>query len=109
MTAIDHGQQTTFPEVSEEELRRMVGPDRHRPGSSRGRLIAEQIPVWALIGYAGALAGTTEPTALTDEVIAQVAADHDISVVAMKAAVLYYREHQCAIDTLLEANTAALA
>jgi hypothetical protein len=108
MTAIDRTQQAANVVPSEEELRRMVGPDRHRPGSSRGRLIAEQIPVWALIDYAGALAGTTEPTALTDEVIAQVAADYDISVVAMKAAVLYYREHQCAIDTLLEENAAVI-
>jgi hypothetical protein len=109
MTAVDRDYQPDDTEVSEDELRQMVGLDKHRPGSSRGRLIAEQIPVWALIGYMGALAGTTEPTAITDEVIAQVAADYDISKVAMKAALLYYSEHRCAIDTLLEENAAALA
>lgn len=87
----------------------MVGPDKHRPGPDRARLIAEQIPVWAIIGYIGALAGTTEPDAISDEVIAEVAVAYDISPEAVQAAVLYYREHRGAIDTLLEANAAALA
>lgn len=90
-----------------DDLRKMVGPDKHRPGSDRVRLIAEQIPVWALIGHVGALAGTTEPDAVSDEVLTQVAFDYDIPNEAVQAALLYYREHRCAIDTLLEANAAA--
>jgi uncharacterized protein (DUF433 family) len=108
MTAIDRTQQAANVVPSEEELRRMVGPDRHRPGSSRGRLIAEQIPVWAIIGHIGALAGSLEPDAIDDEIIAEAAHDYDISVTAVRAALLYYREHQCAIDTLLEENAAVL-
>lgn len=92
-----------------DDLRAMVGPDKHRPGADRARLIAEHVPVWALIGHAGALAGTTEPDAVSDEVLSQVAFDYDISFEAVQAAMLYYREHRCAINTLLEANAAALA
>jgi uncharacterized protein (DUF433 family) len=86
----------------------MVGPDRHRPGPARARLLAEQVPVWAIIGHAGAVAGTTNPIAFTDEVVAQVAADYDIGIEAVRAALLYYLEHRGAIDALLEANAAAL-
>lgn len=92
-----------------EHLRRMVGPDPHRPGPARGRLLAESVPVWAIIGYVGAIAGSTEPDAITDDVIAQVAADYDVSQEAVRAALLYYEEHRCAIDTLLEANAAGLS
>ncbi len=87
----------------------MVGPDPHRPGPARGRLLAESIPVWALIGYIGAIAGSTEPDAITADVIAQVAVDYDVSQEAVQAALLYYEEHRCAIDSLLETNAAALA
>ena len=92
-----------------DHLRRMVGPDPHRPGLARGRLLAESIPVWALVGYMGAIAGSTEPDAVTDDVIAETAEAYDVSREAVQAALLYYEEHRCAIDTLLEANAAALA
>ena len=92
-----------------DHLRRMVGPDPHRPGPARGRLLAEQIPVWAIIGYVGAIAGSTEPDAITDDVIAQVAADYDVSQEAVQASLLYYEDHRCAIDALLEANAAVLS
>lgn len=90
-------------------LRRMVGPDRHRPGVERGRLIAESVPVWAIIGHIGAVGDTTDPGAITDEVIAQVAFDYDIPLEAVEAAILYYQEHRGAIDALLAANAAAFA
>jgi len=35
-------------------LAQMVGSDRHRPGRVRYRLIAEQFPIWAVIGHIGA-------------------------------------------------------
>ena len=91
-----------------DHLRSMVGPDPHRPGRARGRLLAESVPVWAIIGYVGAIAGSTEPDAITDNVIAEVAEAYDVSVEAVQAALLYYDEHRCAIDALLEANAAAL-
>ena len=92
-----------------DHLRRMVGPDPHRPGPARGRLLAESVPVWAIIGYVGAIAGSTEPNAITDDVIAEVAEAYDVSSEAVRAALLYYEEHRCAIDSLLEANAAAFA
>jgi hypothetical protein len=92
-----------------DHLRRMVGPDPHRPGLARGRLLAESVPVWAIIGYIGAIAGSTEPTAITDKVIAETAEAYDVPYEAVQAALLYYEEHRCAIDSLLEANAAALA
>lgn len=107
MQTIDPGQRAES--IDESELRRMVGPDPHRPGFSRGRLLAEQVPVWAIIGYIGAVTGTTEPDAITEDAIAETAEGYEISVTAVRAALLYYREHRCAIDTLLEENSAALA
>lgn len=92
-----------------DDLRRMVGPDVHRPGPARGRLIAEQIPVWAIIGHLKAIADTTDRTTASDEAIAQAAIDYDVRREAVLAALLYYDEHRCAIDALLEANAAALA
>lgn len=94
--------------ADDEHLRRMVGLDPHRPGPARGRLLAESVPVWALIGYINAIAGSTEPDAITDDVVAETAVAYDVSQEAIRAAVLYYDEHRCAIDALLEANAAAL-
>ncbi|MGH2615465.1 MAG: hypothetical protein ACRDJC_09520 [Thermomicrobiales bacterium] len=107
MQAVNRGKRTA--NCNDVELRRMIGPDKHRPGLARARLVAEQIPVWAIIGYIGAVVGTTDPTAITNEAIAQVAADYDISHEAVQAALLYYGEHRAVIDALLEANEAALA
>lgn len=95
--------------VDPDDLRRMIGPDQYRPGAERARLLAEQVPVWAIIGHIGALAETTDPGAITDEVIAQVAFDYDVPPEAVDAAVLYYQEHRGAIDALLAANAAAFA
>lgn len=94
--------------ADEEHLRRMVGLDPHRPGPARGRLLAESVPVWALIGYINAIAGSTAPDAITDDVVAETAAAYDIWQETVQAALLYYEEHRCAIDSLLEANAAAL-
>lgn len=107
MQTIDPGQRGAS--VDTEELRRMVGPDPHRPGTAYGRLLAEQVPVRAIIGYIGAVAGTTNPEAITEEVIADVADAYGIGIPAVRAALLYYAEHRCAVDTLLEASAAALA
>jgi uncharacterized protein (DUF433 family) len=91
-------------------LRRMVGPDEHRPGPARARLLAEQIPVWTIVGHVGAVIGTSaDPVTIADDAIARVAADYDISPEAVRAALLYYQEHRGAIDALLEANAASVA
>jgi len=68
MKATNRGRSITT--VGPGDLRQMIGPDEHRPGSARARLLAEQIPVWAVVGHIGALAETTDPAAMTDEVIA---------------------------------------
>ena len=104
MATTSRGRTATAPE---DELRRMVGPDPVRYGAERGRLLTESIPVWAIIGYIAAISGATEPSQITDSVIAQVAADYDISERAVLAALLYYAEHRGAIDSFLEANAAA--
>jgi len=100
--------QDIFAGVDVEELEAMVGPDRNRPGPDRWRLIAEQIPIWPLIGLAGALAGTTDPAELRREHVAQIADEYDVSEKAILAALHYYRRRRGAIDTLLEANAEAL-
>ena len=105
MQTIDPGERATS--IDADELRRMVGPDPHRRGRDRYRLLAEQVPVWAIIGHIGAVAGTTDPEAIADDVIADTAAGHGIGVRAVQAALLYYAEHRCAVDTLLEANGSA--
>ena len=107
MKAVDQAQPDAT--LSATDLDRMVGPDPHRSGPARGRLLAEQVPVWALIGDLGALAGTTEPSAFSDAVVAEVACGFDISIEAVQAALRYYARHRGAIDALLEANAAALA
>ena len=107
MAAIERGQQ--FTNVDTDHLERMIGPDEHRPGPARARLVAEQIPVWAIIGHLQAVEGTTDLAAVTDEAIARAAADYDVTIEAVHAALHYYHEHRGAIDALLAANEAALA
>jgi hypothetical protein len=89
-------------------LEAMVEPDRHRPGRARYRLIAEEIPIWPLIGLVHHFAGTTEPDAITPKIIAAVAENYGISETAVAAAAHYYVNYRCPIDALLEENTAAL-
>ena len=101
-------ERASHPWLNDERLDAMVGPDPHRPGPARARLIAESIPVWAIIGHLGALARTAEPDMLSDEVIARAAADYDVPIEAVHAALRYYTQHRCAIGALLEANAAAL-
>jgi hypothetical protein len=89
-------------------LEAMVGPDPHRPGRARYRLLAEQVPIWAIIGHIGAIAGTTEPEDIGPDTIAAVARERDISEAAVAAALHYYLCNRCPIDALLEENAAAL-
>lgn len=107
MMAINLGQHSANVDVS--DLRRMIGPDEHRPGPARARLKAENIPVWAIVGHVGAVLSTAGPADRTDEIIARVATDYAIRQEAVLAALLYYQEHRGAIDALLEANAAAVA
>jgi hypothetical protein len=89
-------------------LAAMVGPDRHRPGRARYRLIAEQVPIWAIVGHIGAIAGTTEPDEIDPDTIAAVARERDIPETAVAAALHYYVHNRGPIDALLEENAAPL-
>lgn len=94
-------------------LRAMVGPDQNRPGPDRWRLVQDNLPIWPLVGQAKAIAGVADlfDPATSDTVfdaIHQVAHDYETTLLAALAAMRYYRERTCAIDTLLEANAAAL-
>lgn len=107
MSATNRGKRAMT--IDAHRLRRMIGPDDHRPGPAHARLRAEQIPVWAIVGYASALANSAEPAAFTEDVISQVAEAYDVSRDAVQAALLYYDEQRSAIDVLLAANAAAVA
>ncbi len=102
MQTVNQGRRHT--NVSTADLRRMVGPDPHRPGSARHRLLEEQIPVWAIIGHLKAIAVATDQPYFIEEVIAQTAAEYDVPREAVLAALLYYEEHRGAIDALLETH-----
>ncbi len=76
-----------------------IALDPNRPGLQRARLVEYGIPVWALIGY---MADVDDEAA-----VERTAHDYRIPVEAVRAAVAFYREHTCAIDTLLATNSAA--
>lgn len=86
----------------------MVGPDPYRAGRARWRLIEESIPVRAIIGQIAAKGGTTEPEAITVEVIASVARGYDISVAAVRAAIRFYERNRWFIDAWLIENDAVV-
>jgi uncharacterized protein (DUF433 family) len=93
-------------QLRDDDLRRMVGPDPHRPGPDRARLIEEGVPVWAIIGHLLALGGGEDPLDSSPQTVDQVADDYRISHTAIAAALLYYAEHRAAIDTRLAINAA---
>lgn len=73
--------------------------DPHRPGIQRARLLEYERPIWALIGYMGDVDD--------DEEIERTAHDYNLPPAAVRAAVAFYRDHQGAIDALLEAQADA--
>ena len=64
------------------------------PGPADVRLRDACVPVWALILYWRAAEGDT----------ARVAADYEVPVEAVEAAVAYYWQHQAVIEARLAAN-----
>lgn len=89
-----------------DEASRVV-EDPNRPGPSRVRLDPEQIPVWALIGQARAIAEERNAALTDDVVVRELAADYAISIAAAQVALDWYEEHPHAIDTVLADNAAA--
>ncbi len=66
----------------------------YRPGIEEVVLVKSGIPVWALIG-AMTLARSTPD---------EVAADYEISLTAVHAALVYYERHRVVIDARIAAN-----
>jgi hypothetical protein len=96
-------------QLGDDELRRMVGPDPVRPGPSRYRIYMEDwhLPIWPIIGQLKHVTKQDEPAAWDTHIIAETAKEWGISLDAMAAALLYYKEHRCAIDAWLAENEAA--
>ena len=75
---------------------RWIEPNPHRPGVEDAILVGYGVSVWALIGY----------LSMVENDIARVAADYELPLEAVEAALGYYQEHQSAIDARLAANLA---
>jgi uncharacterized protein (DUF433 family) len=75
---------------------RWIEPNPHRPGVEDAILVDYGVSVWALIGY----------LAMVENDVARVAADYEIPLEAVEAALAYYQEHKSAIDARLAANLA---
>ncbi len=87
----------TAPALNDAELiARYIELDVDRPGPAEARLVDSGVPVWALIGHYQA----------TGRDPAVVAADYDVPLEAVAAALAYYARHQAAIEARLEANAA---
>ena len=85
--------------MSDEELiTRYIELDPHRPELARARLKEYAVPVWALIGYLRTPGADLE----------RVAADYEVPLAAVQAALAYYRRHPAPIDAWIAANNAEL-
>ena len=81
-----------------ELITRYIELNPQRPGIDRARLKDYGVSVWALIGYLKQATGGD---------IARVAADYDVPIEAVEAALAYYRRHPAAIDARIAATTPA--
>lgn len=77
-------------------LAQYIEPNPHKPGLAEARLRDYGISVWALIGHLHTVKGD----------VMQVAADYDIPLAAVEAALAYYEQHKSLIDARLESNNA---
>lgn len=79
-------------------ITRWIEPHPWKQGVEEARLRDSKISVWALVGY----------LPMVEDDISIVARDYHIPVEAVEAAMLYYRQHQAAIDARLAANSPPL-
>lgn len=86
-------------------LARRVKPDPHRPGPDRWHLIPSNRPIWAIIMHIFTIADIDERYPVSEHTIAQTAADYDVSLEEVRAAIAYYAANRAAIDTILATNT----
>lgn len=98
----------TKPENSTVEAdvdwRTKIGPDPHRPGRARWRLIEESVPVWAIIQNVLMIGDVDDATQASSETISETADDYLISEEAVRAAIAYYAERRRWIDAFLLIN-----
>ncbi len=80
-------------------IARFIVPHPTRPGVDHAIVAGHGVSVWALVGY---LRGTNVS-------VQQVAADYDLPIEAVEAAMAYYRRHKALIDSRLAINDAAFA
>lgn len=73
-----------------------IEPDPYKPWEGDARIRDTGVHVWALIGYLPAV--HDDP--------ARVAADYELPIEAVEAAIAYYRRHRHAIDARLAMNAA---
>jgi len=86
--------------VSQEDLiARYIEENPAKPGPADARLIGYGVPVWALIGYLPAVGHRAW----------KVAADYDLPVEAVEAALAFHKQHQAVIDARIAANRVAAA
>jgi uncharacterized protein (DUF433 family) len=86
--------------VSQEDLiARYIEENPAKPGPADARLIGYGVPVWALIGYLPAVGHRAR----------RVAADYDLPVEAVEAALAFYKRYQAVIEARIAANRVAAA
>jgi len=81
----------------EELIAQYIAPHPKKPGADQAIIAGHDVSVWALIGY---LHGTSES-------VPNVAADYDLPVEAMEAAMAYYQQYKALIDSRIAVNDAA--
>ena len=86
------------------DIEAMVVPDPNRPGPDRWRIVNTGPSVWAIVQHMIAKGNIDDPTLASDGLIAQTAADYEITEVAVRAALAYYEKNRAAIDTRLAIN-----
>lgn len=93
------GQDDTSVPRDDDLIARHIEPNPLRPGVENARLTDSGVPVWALAGYLAAVDGD----------VRKIAADYDLPLETVRAAIAYYRRHQAAVDARIAANTLSTA
>ncbi|MGI8552016.1 MAG: hypothetical protein ACR2PL_14705 [Dehalococcoidia bacterium] len=95
---LPHGQEgaATRTRIREDLFDRWLEPDRFKPGPAETRVLPRSVSVWALIGQ----------LQLDGWDSAAVAEDYELPLEAVETAILFYRQHQPAIDARIARNRA---
>ena len=104
MTTTNPPQNTTTTDPA--KLLDRVKPDPNRPGPDRWRVTDGDIAVWAIVQHLIAIGNLDDPTAASDDIVAETSNDYRIPKIGVRAAIAYHRANQAAIDTRLATNAA---